>query len=347
MSEEYLQHEIHEQPTVLQDMLDREDNAIERLADAIRERQIEHVLIAARGTSGNAGIYARYLLGMVNGLPVELAAPSMYTLYQSPPRLRNTLVLGISQSGMSPDIVAVMEDGQAQGMLTAAITNAPDSRMGQIAEHVIPLGAGEERSVAATKSYTTELLALALLSAALAKDAEMRQALQRVPEAVVNALSLEEIIGRRAERYHYMEQCAVISRGYNYATALEIALKLKELTYTSTTPYSAADFMHGPIAVVRPGYPVMVIATAGVAQPVLSELVDELVAREAELLIIGDDATLTQHASLPLRLPMPLPEWLSPIVAVVPGQLLGYHLALARGLDPDRPRGLNKVTETH
>jgi glutamine---fructose-6-phosphate transaminase (isomerizing) len=347
MSEEYLQHEIHEQPAVLQSMLDRENDAITGLADAIRAQQIEHILIAARGTSDNAGTYAKYLLGMVNRLPVSLASPSMYTLYQSPPKLRNTLVLGISQSGMSPDIVAVLEDGRDQGMLTAAITNAPDSRMGQIAEHVIPLDAGDERSVAATKSYTAELMALALLSATLAEDAAMHDELRQVPEAVAEALMLEEIIARRAERYYYMEQCAIISRGYNYATALEIALKLKELTYTSTTPYSAADFMHGPIAVVRPGYPVVVIATSGVVQPVLGDLIDELVAREAELLIIGDDAVLTQHASLPLRLPMALPEWLSPITAVVPGQLLGYHLALARGLDPDRPRGLNKVTETH
>ena len=347
MSEEYLQHEIHEQPAVLQAMLERENVAIEGLAAAMRERQIERVLIAARGTSGNAGTYAKYLFGMMNGLPVDLAAPSMYTLYQSPPRLHNTLVLGISQSGMSPDIVAVMENGRDQGMLTAAITNAAESRMGQIAEHRIALGAGDERSVAATKSYTTELLALALLSATLAQDDAMHEALRQVPQAVAAALTLEDVIAARAERYHYMEQCALISRGYNYATALEIALKLKELTYTSTMPYSAADFMHGPIAVVRRGYPVLVVAPTGVAQPVLVELVDELEAREAELLIISDDAALAERASLPLRLPVALPEWLSPISAVVPGQLLGYHLALARGLDPDRPRGLNKVTETH
>jgi glutamine---fructose-6-phosphate transaminase (isomerizing) len=347
MSDHRLQLEIHEQPAVLRGMLQRANGAIEALADAIRATRIEHVLVAARGTSDHAATYAKYLFGMVNGLPVGLAAPSMYTLYDAPPTLRNTLVLGISQSGMSPDIVAVVENGRAQGMVTAALTNASASPLAQAAEHVIPLGAGEERSVAATKTYTAELMALAMLSAALADDEGPRRELAQVPEAVAGALSLEPTLAQRAERYRYMEQCAVISRGYNYATALEIALKLKELTYTDTTPYSSADFLHGPIAVVRPGYPVLIIAPTGRAQPALRELVDELAGRGAELLIISDDPALTARAELPLRLPMALPEWLSPIPAVVPGQLLGYHLALARGLDPDRPRGLSKVTETH
>lgn len=342
----YLLSEIREQPQVLRRLLECLPETVTALAQEIRARDIDHVLIAARGTSDNAATFAKYLFGMVNRLPVALAAPSMYTLYHSPPKLSRTLVLGISQSGMSPDIVAVLEDARQQGMPTVAITNAPESHLAAAADWVIDLQAGPERSVAATKTYTAELMALAMLSVALARDEKRRRALEQVPEAVEATLTLEDLIARRAERYRYMEQCAVVARGYNYGTAFEIALKLKELTYVGTTPYSSADFLHGPIAVVEPGYPVIVIAPHGEVFAALHELVKELAARQAELLLITDDEALAQQAELPMYLPVSLPEWLSPITAVIPGQLLGYYLALARRLDPDRPRGLCKVTQT-
>jgi glucosamine--fructose-6-phosphate aminotransferase (isomerizing) len=313
----------------------------------MRRCQIAHVLIAARGTSDNAATYAKYLLGISQGLPVSLAAPSLYTLYETPLRLsRDTLVLGVSQSGMSPDIVAVLESARAQGVLTAAFVNATGSRLADAAEWVIPLAAGEERSIAATKSYTAQLMALAMLSAALSGDEGRWEELSRVPAAVEAALSLEETVSRRAERYRFMEHCTVISRGYNYATALETALKLKELTYTGTTPYSSADFLHGPVAVVREGYFMVTIACQGRAFASLRDFVGDMRQRRAEEILVTDDADLAEGATLPLLLPVTLPEWLSPIPAIIPGQLLGYYLAVARGLDPERPRGLLKVTET-
>ncbi len=339
--------EVHEQPRVLEGLLNSARGSVEALAAEIRRRDISQVVIAARGTSDNAATYAKYLLGIAHGLPVTLAAPSLYTLYDSPITLRdNSLVLGISQSGMSPDIVAVLESARSQGALTAALVNAPGSRLAEAAEWVIPLGAGEERSVAATKSYTAELLVLAMLATALASDAGRWEDLAGVPRAVEDALTLEDVIARRAERYRYMEHCAVISRGYNYATALETALKLKELTYTGTTPYSAADFLHGPVAVVRDGYPIIVIASQGKAFAGLSEFVAEMQERRAEIVLVTDSEELARSAALPLVLPTALPEWLSPIPAIIPGQLLGYYVAVARGLDPERPRGLRKVTET-
>ena len=337
--------EIREQPAVLERMLGQQE-AIREIARHVRRAGVQYVMVAARGTSDNAGQYGKYVLGAANGLPVALAAPSLYTLYESPPRLDGALVLGISQSGASPDICAVIEDARRQGAPTVVLTNAPDSPLARTAEHVVDLGAGPEKSVAATKTYTAELLALALLSAHLADDAARLEEARAVPEAVARVLDLGDEVARRAERYRYMPDCVVVGRGYNYATALEIALKIKELTYVGANPYSAADFRHGPIAVVGRGFPVLLVAPQGRAYGDVAALLGELCERQAETIVLSDQEEALAGACTSLRLPGGVPEWLSPIVAVVPGQLLAYHLALAKGLDPERPRGLHKVTET-
>jgi len=338
--------EILEQPRVLSEMLDRQYANIHEIAGYIRAHDCQYVLIAARGTSDNAATYAKYVLGTLNHLPVALAAPSMYTIYRRPPHLAKTLVMAISQSGASPDIVSVIEDARSQGMPTLAITNMPDSRLAVAAERVIDLGAGEERSVAATKTYTAELLTIALLSTALRGDVEGLATLRGVPDAVAAVLEGHDEVRQRAERYRYMAHSAVIARGYNYATAFEIALKLKELTYCEATPYSSADFMHGPFAILERGFPLIVAAPGGEMLPSVAELVERARAREAELVIISDQEALLARAHTPLRLPVSLPEWVSPLTAIIPGQLLAYYLALTKGLDPESPRGLHKVTET-
>jgi len=257
------------------------------------------------------------------------------------------LVIAISQSGMSPDIVTVVQDARTQGALTLAITNALDSRLAQASEYVIGLRAGQEHSVAATKTYTAELLALALLAVAWADDGRRLAQIHTLPQAVNAALSQHELIAQRAERYRYMTHCAVIARGYNYATAYEIALKLKEMTYSEANPYSSADFMHGPIAVVQPGFPVLAVAPSGPMSPNMMQLLHEVKQREAELIVISDQDAPLELAQTPLRLPVAVEEWLSPITAIIPGQLLAYYLALAKGVNPEQPRGLRKVTETH
>ncbi len=338
--------EIKQQPLVLRRLLDEESGHVEAVCKALREKGFDRVLIAARGTSDNAARYAKYLLGSRNRLSVALAAPSLYTVYQQPPRLINTLTIGISQSGMSPDIVAVLEDARSQGMPTLAITNAPDSDLARAAEHVLNCRAGEERSVAATKSYTSQLMLLAMLSAHLLGDGRVIGELDPVPDAVERTLAVEEDIAKRAERYRYAESAAVVGRGYNYPTALEIGLKLKELTYLRTSAYSAADFRHGPIAVVECSFPVVVVAPRGDVLDDLRALVTDLEEREAELVMISDVPDMLERGTVSWPLQASLPEWLSPITAVIPGQLWGYYLALAKGLDPDRPRGLKKVTET-
>lgn len=346
IQQSHLYQEIHEQPVVLQRLLTQERAVVQQLAAAIQQRQISYIVIAARGTSDNAGRYAQYLLGAVNGFVVALATPSLFSIYQQPPRFGNALVLGISQSGKSPDIVAVLAEARRQGALTAAITNFPDSDLGQQADHVINLQAGVERSIAATKTYTTELAAIALLSATLAENQAMHAALNQIPEIVTATLTLDQEIARLAERYRYMRDCVVIGRGYNYATAFELALKLKELTYTIAEPYSSADFLHGPLALIEHGFPAIVIAPSGAVLPELQSFMQTLQQRAAEIIAISDDPATLALARTRLALPHTVPEWLSPLTAIIPGQLLAMHLAYVRDYDPDHPRGLRKVTET-
>jgi glucosamine--fructose-6-phosphate aminotransferase (isomerizing) len=341
-----LQDEIRQQPRVLTALLEQEYETVRRIAADLRARGIQYVIIAARGTSDNAARYGKYLLGAYNRLPVGLATPSLFSVYGEPPCLEGGLVIGISQSGQSPDIVAVLAEGRRQGVPTLALTNAPGSPLADQADYVIPLCAGEERAVAATKTYTAQLAALALLSCHLGEDAGRLAALRRVPQAVARVLEGEARVAEAVERYRYMTSCVVLGRGYNYATAFEIALKLKELNYLVAESYSSADFMHGPIAVVGSGFPALVVAPGGAMFDTMRDFSLELKARGAELLVISDRQALLAEAVSSLPLPQEVPEWLSPIVAVVPGQLFALHLTLVKGHDPDHPQGLRKVTRT-
>jgi glucosamine--fructose-6-phosphate aminotransferase (isomerizing) len=342
----HIYREIHEQPDVLTQLLKEECDPVAALAAEIKRRDIQYVVIAARGTSDNAGRYAQYLLGAMNGLYVGLATPSLFTIYDAPPRFGNALVLGISQSGKSPDIVAVLAEAKRQGALTAALTNFPGSDLAQVADHVINLQAGEEKAVAATKTYTAELAAIALLSATLRGDAEMDGELALVPEHVAKTLKLNSGLDCIAERYRYAASCVTIGRGYNYSTAFELSLKLKEMTYTVVEPYSSADFLHGPLALIAMGFPVITIAPSGKMLPEMKTFMATAKERGAELIVISDDAEALTMGRVAMALPAGVPEWLSPVCAIVPGQLLAMHLSHARDFDPDRPRALHKVTET-
>jgi glucosamine--fructose-6-phosphate aminotransferase (isomerizing) len=341
-----LQDEIRQQPQVIRALLDQELDNVQRIARELRARPIKYVIMGARGTSDNAARYGQYLLGAHNHLPVGLATPSLYSVYHEPPQLEDALVIGISQSGQSPDIVSVLSEGRRQGAPTLAITNDAKSPLAAEADCVIDLHAGEERAVAATKTYTAELAALALLSCALSEDSGRLNALGRIPAALESALGDEQQVASAVQRYRYMRTCVVLGRGYNYATAFEIALKLKELNYLDAEPYSSADFMHGPIAVVGSGFPALVVAPSGKMYATMRDFALELASRGAELLVISDRQELLNEAVTSLPLPEGIPEWLSPIVAVVPGQLFALHLTLVKGNDPDQPAGLQKVTIT-
>jgi glucosamine--fructose-6-phosphate aminotransferase (isomerizing) len=340
-----LEKEIHEQPLVLRELIEQESSNISRIAQLIRGR-FHHVVIAARGTSDNAARYAQYLFGIQNRLPVALATPSIYTLYQCAPNLSDTLIIGISQSGQSPDIVAVVKEGQQQGQPTIAITNDNESPLARTAEYTIDLHAGFEHAVAATKTYTASLVVFALLSSHLERDSDKLSHFQKIPSLLEQTLSDTSRLIPHFERYRYMEQCAVIGRGFNYGTAFEISLKITELAQVLALPYSSADFLHGPIAMVQKGFPVMMIAPSGYVLNDMRTMSTTLHEKNAELIAISNDPVLLGQAQLAIPLPKECEEWFSPLLAVIPGQLFALSLALARGLDPDQPEGLSKVTET-
>jgi glucosamine--fructose-6-phosphate aminotransferase (isomerizing) len=338
-----LLEEIHEQPAVIRRLLDEGWGPTEDVARWSRDLDFDHVIVAARGTSDNAARYAQYLWGARNRLVVGLAAPSLFGPYEAPPRLGRALVVGISQSGQSPDLVAVLREGRRQGTPTLAITNDPESPLAEQADRVLPLLAGSERSVAATKTYTAELMTVAMLCAALAEDAGMRSELARVPAVVEDVLGSEGI-GTVAAGFADIDRCAVLGRGYNHATAFEWALKLQELCAILAQPASTADFAHGPSAVVGAGFPVFAVAPEGPLREEAVRLLDRFVERDARILCISDRADCPPQAVV-LTIP-PGPEWASPIPAVVTAQLFTHHLTVAKGLDPEAPRGLSKVTRT-
>jgi glucosamine--fructose-6-phosphate aminotransferase (isomerizing) len=328
----FFAQEIHEQPDALERTLRAARPTVDAIAARVRALAPSWITIAARGTSDNAARYAQYVFGARNRLSVALAAPSLFTVYDAPPRLAGALVVGVSQSGRSPDIVAVVAEARRQGALTVAITNEPASPLAAAAEHVLALSAGAERAVAATKTYTTQLLAIAMLSAAIANDDEEAwKALAGVPDAVARTIArAAPEAAAAAARCRDATRFLVLGRGFNYATAFEIALKIKETSYVLSEPYSFADFLHGPAALLEPGFPVLLIPT-GFADDVatIRKLLEERAANVVPIEPAGD-----------------LPEWLTPLAGVVPGQLFALELARARGNDPDRPRGLAKVTET-
>ncbi len=342
-----LRREIRAQPTVLARILQREQRRVDQVAGQIRAYDPQVVLVVARGSADNAGLYGKYLFGALNRRIVALATPSLFTKYRRPPELGRALVLAISQSGESHDVVEVVEAARAAGGLTVAVTNTAGSPLAGAADEVLLCHAGPERSVAATKTYTAQLMLLAMLSSALeGSRARRREALAAIPDRVAAALEVEPAAERAAERLRYLDRCAVIGRGFCYGSAFEIALKLVELTHVVAQPYSSADFRHGPIAMIEPGFCVLLLAPRGRVLADLRELQGALAARSAEVIALSDVRGVLRAATRGLQLPAGVPEWLAPLTCVIPGQLLALHLCRARGLPVDRPRGLNKVTRT-
>ncbi|MBT6322766.1 MAG: SIS domain-containing protein [Anaerolineae bacterium] len=342
-----LHSEILEQPERLQNLLRSQRGTVEKIAKKISSQNIQFVFLAARGTSDNAGRYANYLWGVKNSLPMALATPSLFTYYQQPPKIQNALVVGISQSGQSPDIVSVVEEGKKQGNLTLAITNESNSPLTKNADFILDIQAGDEKAVAATKTYTSQLMTIAMLSVAMSGKEARWDELAQVAEWADSALKQDQKIARVAQRYRYMQQCVVLGRGYNYATAFEWALKLKELTYVAAEPYSSADFKHGPVATVESGFPVFAISPKGKVfnsmQKMLKHLKNDL---RAELVIVSNSLATLELAEIAIPIPENVPEWLSPLIGIIPAQLFTYHLTLAKGYNPEEPRTIQKVTET-
>ena len=340
----YLEQEIASQPAVVKRILEEETEHIKKIVAQLPS--FDYALIAARGSSDHAATYAKYAWTILAGYPVALAAPSLLTMYKAQMRLAGAIVVGISQSGQSPDIIAVLEEGKRQGRPTLAITNDGSSPLASIADHVIELHAGTEQSIAATKTYTAQLTVMAIFAASLSGQPQHRNALEQIPAAMEHTLQLNLNLFQKVERYFYMDRCIVIGRGFNYATSFEFALKLKELTYIMVSAYSSADFRHGPIATIEQGLPVFLFMPAGATYNDMHDLAIELEHREAELLVISDSKQALSLARTALPICPDVPEWLTPLISIIPGQLFALNLALIKGFNPDIPRGLHKVTKT-
>jgi glucosamine--fructose-6-phosphate aminotransferase (isomerizing) len=338
--------EIHEQPEILEKLIGEELSNAESLCGLMRARGIEYVSIAARGTSDNAATFGKYLLEIAGGVVVSLAAPSVFTLYDSKFDLSKWVFLGISQSGESPDVIEVMRRARDMGALTAGITNVADSPISAAADFTLLCHAGDEKSVAATKTYMATLGVLYLMASLSARRPRMLDDLKSAAAAIRSVFDIEDRIAALVERYRYMDECMVIARGINQATCQEAALKLSETCYVVAKPYSGADFLHGPIATIDDGFPVFLFAPRGPGYSSLVELTERLKDLRAETVIISDEDEILSMATTPIKLPVHIDELYSPLVYIVVGQLFAQYLSLTKGYNPDHPRGLSKVTRT-
>ena len=344
----FMLDEIRQQPDVVRRILREELPRVEALAAEVRSRKITYVYAAARGTSENAALYCKYLLEIQHGLPVALAAPSVTTLYNVVPNFgENALVLGISQSGAAPDVIEVVRRARESGALTACLTNEPDSELAREAQCPLLIGAGEEVGIAATKTYTGTLALLALLSTALdTTHPERLEHLRRAADSMEQALELDDAVHHLVEKYADLSGCVILGRGYNHATAADLALKLTQTCGLSAQAYSAANFQHGAITQVVQGYPCLLFAPDGKAFAPMAKLAEKLRAQHPALICFAHDAAFLAGSETAVRVPGTIAEWVSPLVYAVAGQLFTYWLCLLKGLDPDSPRGLAKITQT-
>ncbi|MFD4195511.1 MULTISPECIES: SIS domain-containing protein [Amycolatopsis] len=331
--------EIAEQPAVLGGLVARRGE-IADVAAAISRRPPRFALLAARGSSDHAALYAKYLIEVLLGLPAGLVSPSTVTLYGARPDLRDVLLVSVSQSGGSPDLLEFTQTARKQGALTVAVTNTPASPLGGAAELAVDIGAGTETAVAATKTYSATLLALYLLVDAV-RGGDSSAAAEIEPLA---RQALEVDVQRAVDRYRFVDRIITTGRGYSYATALESALKLAETSYLAARAYSGADLLHGPVAAVDEETAVLAITGTGRGGAALRDVLTTVAERGADVLALGSSAGEVPAA---VRIPVPsVAEELAPVLEVLPVQRIALGLALARGFDPDRPRGLNKVTRT-
>ena len=337
--------EIREQPATLERTLQAERQSIEQLRMLLARQTPRLIMLVARGTSDNAAQFGRYLLEITTGIPVTLAAPSIFTLYNAPFQFDSVLVIAISQSGESTDTNLVLERARRHGARTIGITNEPSSALTRLAEQTFLVHAGREQSVAATKTFTGQLLVLYMLAYALGANIALDD-LARLPEWAARALMLESDVARRAERYRFMDHAVVVGRGLNYANAFEFALKLMETCYVVAERFSSADFLHGPIAMVDASFPAFLFAPSGVTWTGTREMIEKLAKLKAESLIITDQSNSEAARQSSITLPLSLEEIFTPIPYIIPAQLFAARLAGEKGFNPDQPRTLSKVTRT-
>jgi len=340
--------EIREQPQAISRLIEAEKPRVWKMAKRWNEVMPRFICIAARGTSDHAALYGKYLFETMNGIPVSLAAPSVASIYKADLRVEGGLFIGISQSGEAADVIAVIERARKGGADTLAITNVEKSPLAGAAQCTIPLHAGQEKAIAATKTFTASMAALLLISAAIGRNEGLLASLEEVPALVKESTRGTEKLRPKVERFRGLQECVVLGRGYNMSVAYELALKLRETSYLRAQPFASPDFVHGPIAIISEGYPVIAIANRGAVLPSILEVVKEAKSRGAETVIIGNapEALEIADAAFPVNPGRDVPEVISPFPSIAAGQILAQALAVLKGFNPDRPHGLKKVTIT-
>ncbi|MEW6202000.1 MAG: SIS domain-containing protein [bacterium] len=346
MNESWMIREIRKQPETLERLISCEGDNIKGVARTIKKYGPRFIVLAARGSSDNAATYGKYLFEWRNGIPSMLAAPSVFTIYRGRLELKDGVVIGISQSGEATDIVETLARARKNAGLVVAVTNTPNSAITRVADATILLHAGRERALAATKTYTSQLLALMMLSAALREEKEFTQNLYRIPQQINRILSLENEIRQLSERYRYMEHCVIIGRGFNYATVREAALKLMETCYVVAQPFSTADFLHGPIAMMGEGFPVFMCAPRGKMIEPMQKMALDLRKRQVETVVVSSNPKMLSTGSRTVKMPSSHPEIISPLYYIIPFQFFANYCAVAKGINPDNPRYLQKITRT-
>jgi len=335
--------EIQEQPAVLRKTIENETEKVTRIGDFLRQRDINLIVLVARGSSDNAALFGRYLLEVTTGVPVSLSAPSVFTLYNAKLRLNRALVIGVSQSGVGADINLVLERAKAGGAFSVRIANEAASSMARIADETLLIHAGREKSVAATKTYTGQMLHFYMLASAIG---DRRINYRLIPDLADKALELRTEVEAMVQRYVFMENCVVVGRGLNYGNSYELALKLMETCYVVAERFSSADFFHGPLAIVERRFPVVLFAASGVTERGNVDLLNRLKELHADCLAITNSKEIAALSPQNLFFPEDIPEELTPIPFVIPAQLFAAYLSEAKGLDPDAPRSLTKITTT-
>lgn len=337
--------EIAEQPAALVRTIEAERAKISRLSIFLKQRDIDLIVLVARGSSDNAALFGRYLLEITTGIPVSLSAPSVHTLYGARLNLQHALVVGVSQSGEGEDINQVLENARGCGAYTVGITNEPSSAMVNVVDETLLMHGGRERSVAATKTFTGQMMLFYMLAAELA-GSPPAWSYDTIPDFAARVLEQQAAILELVQRYVFMENCVVVGRGLAYANAYELALKLMETCYVVAERFSSADFLHGPVAMVERHFPVILFAPPGVMLAGVKNLIKRLQELHADTLVITSDIKAAGDCTRAIVMPKEIDEFVAPIPYIIPGQLFAALLADAKGLDPDQPRSLSKVTRT-
>lgn len=353
MSADIMRSEILEQPSVCARLLTREEAGLLKVIQKLKKKKPVGIVLAARGSSDHAATYARYLLEYLTGIPTHLAAPSLVTMYKTKPDFRNYLVIGVSQSGQGPDINAVIAEATRQGAMTIGVTNDPKSGLAKASRHVLHLGAEKEKAVAATKTFTTELIGLALLGVLWKNERSYTRQLWEIPHLMKDVLMQTEApVAAAAKKLKKLQSCVVLGRGFQMGVAHEMGLKMKECAGVPALSYSTADFAHGPVSLAQKGFPVFLVSAPGKLDNEALESTLDLIKRGAALYRVGLRdrffAKLKPSARLDLSMcaNATTDETLSPMLTILPGQWFAYHNALAKGLNPAMPKGLKKVTKT-